>query len=486
MSGQDNRILAAYLAEQAARPELRECIAFELVRFAAPALGDQFTRPRAQEYAARLARSGEVSVLPEEIAAVIHRAEIRRATPFSRVCEVCLELGIDPPRRAPADKSTGELYEAHWAVWEPASPAFNMLLCPQCWARYRYAELERLLGPPKKIWQEGPTLANPVYLPRVESHVQRDQHFDSLPEFIAAVETHPTRIPSTSPETQEDAIQPRDRDWTAPAGQPTTEEIARRYADTEIVRELGKGVTSVVYEVVRPSTGKRYALKVLKVGLARSPGMQARFRREAEALVRLNHPNVVRLIEFKNLTNMMCFLVELVDGVTLDEVISQGGALQTKRALEITEAICDGLGHAHRLKIVHRDIKAENIFIRHDGQVKIGDFGLAKLTESMHGARPLTAQDGLMGTPIYMAPEQRASPHDVDGRADIYSLGVLLHEMLTGRLPPEPAPGEAARLDPVHPGLDRILATATALDPDDRYPIAEDFKRALMAARLGL
>jgi serine/threonine-protein kinase len=135
--------------------------------------------------------------------------------------------------------------------------------------------------------------------------------------------------------------------------------------------------------------------------------------------------------------------------------------------------------------VVHRDVKPENILLDQNGDVKLGDFGIAKLRREIPEAFTLTHTGDVMGTPVYMAPEQRADSKDIDHRADLYSLGVVIHEMLTGTRPDKPGDGESVVLGPVEPRINPILARATAADPERRYGSAELLGRDLMAVRLG-
>ena len=179
--------------------------------------------------------------------------------------------------------------------------------------------------------------------------------------------------------------------------------------------------------------------KILPTAVGADPAFAERFTREARALARLNHPHVVTLYDFGEADGLYYLLMEFVDGVNLRQMIA-GGKLEPREALAIVPQICEALQYAHDEGIVHRDIKPENILLDKKGRVKIADFGLAKLmhrgdTPAGRAAFTLTGSQQVMGTPHYMAPEQMERPLGVDHRADIYSLGVVFYEMLTGELP---------------------------------------------------
>lgn len=209
-----------------------------------------------------------------------------------------------------------------------------------------------------------------------------------------------------------------------------------------IRREIGRGSTGVVYEGEHVDLGRRVAIKILDADHTCSRDFAARFRREARALSRLHHPGLVRVFDFGQSPDGRLFCVmELLEGKTLREVLDETRELDWRRALRIVRRACLALSVAHRHDLVHRDIKPENLFITKDDTVKLIDFGLARSVEEL--GDPVVDADGeeadlgamtLFGTPEYMAPEQIAGGR-VDHRADIYALGCVLYEMLTGRLP---------------------------------------------------
>jgi serine/threonine protein kinase len=211
-------------------------------------------------------------------------------------------------------------------------------------------------------------------------------------------------------------------------------DVASRFPAYEVTGTIGRGGMGVVFRARQRALDREVALKVLPGGAARPAGFTERFAREARALARLQHPGIVQIFDFGTSADGWCFLaMELVEGVNLRKMLADG-RIPPKAALAIVPQICDALQYAHDHGVVHRDIKPENVLVTPDGRVKIADFGLAKLVLEARGA--LLTQTGVaMGTPLYMAPEQVERPADVDHRADIYSLGVVFYEMLTGELP---------------------------------------------------
>ena len=190
----------------------------------------------------------------------------------------------------------------------------------------------------------------------------------------------------------------------------------------------------VVYKARQRGLDRAVALKILPPEISAEPAFAGRFAREAQALARLSHPNVVTVIDLGQSGPLYYFLMEFVDGVNLRQML-QAGRLAPRDALALILQICEALEYAHGEGVVHRDIKPENILVDKKGHVKIADFGLSKL---LHAASPdlkLTLSNQVLGTLHYMAPEQIATPLRVDHRADLYSLGVMFYEMLTGELP---------------------------------------------------
>jgi protein kinase-like protein len=222
-------------------------------------------------------------------------------------------------------------------------------------------------------------------------------------------------------------------------GIPSVEEVERRIPGFEILSVVGHGGMGVVYKARQKALDRVVALKVLPPATAASPGFAERFAREAKALARLQHPHIVAVHDFGHADAaaagpLYWLVMEYVDGMNVREAM-RAGRVGPKEALAIVPQICDALQYAHDRGVVHRDVKPENVLIDREGRVKVADFGLAKLASRDAGDASLTGAQQVMGTVHYMAPEQWQRPKDVDHRADIYSLGVVFYEMLTGELP---------------------------------------------------
>lgn len=216
---------------------------------------------------------------------------------------------------------------------------------------------------------------------------------------------------------------------------PTVAELAVHFPDLELLELIGAGGMGAVYKARQPKLDRLVALKVLSSDLAGDPAFAERFDREARLLARLNHPNIVTVFDSGVAGPFAYLMMEFVDGVNLRQAM-KAGRFTPPEALALVQDICAALKFAHEQGILHRDIKPENILIDSRGQVKIADFGIAKLTgEEGQDLLTLTHRGFVLGSPHYMAPEQFESPGDVDQRADIYSLGVVLYELLTGELP---------------------------------------------------
>jgi serine/threonine protein kinase len=256
--------------------------------------------------------------------------------------------------------------------------------------------------------------------------------------------------------------------WSTPGFRPPTpEELAPHFPHLEILELLGKGGMGAVYKARQPSLGRLVAVKVLPPEVGADASFSERFTREARALAKLNHQNIVAVHDFGRTDDLYYFIMEYVDGATLRQLVD-AGRLQPAEALAIVPQICDALQFAHDEGVVHRDIKPDNILLDGKGRVKIADFGLAKLLDLAAADASLTGTHQVMGTPHYMAPEQMQGSHDVDHRADIYSLGVVFYEMLTGQLPIGrfELPSKKVQVDV---RLDDVVLRSLQAEPDRRY-----------------
>jgi len=265
---------------------------------------------------------------------------------------------------------------------------------------------------------------------------------------------------------------------------PPIADLAKLFPQLEILELIGKGGMGAVYKARQKQLDRIVALKILPPDIGADPLFAERFAREAKALAKLNHPGIVTLYEFGESGGQFYFLMEFVDGVNLRQLL-QTGRVSSREALAIVPQICDALQFAHDQGIVHRDIKPENILLDRRGRVKVADFGLAKIMAndsepaavqgSAAGSVNLTEAGKVMGTPNYMSPEQIIAPAEVDHRADIYALGVVFYQMLTGELPGKriAAPSSKVHIDV---RLDEIVLRALEKKPELRYQQASELK----------
>ena len=263
----------------------------------------------------------------------------------------------------------------------------------------------------------------------------------------------------------------------SPFQPPSVEEVARLFPQLEIIAFIGKGGMGAVYKARQPALDRIVALKILPPQTASGSGFIERFNREARALAKLNHPNIVAVHEFGQVNGLPFFIMEFVDGLNLRQ-LERAGKLSPGEALQIVPQICEALQFAHDEGIVHRDIKPENILLDKKGRVKIADFGIAKILGREVEAT-ITETGGAIGTPHYMAPEQMEKPTTVDHRADIFSLGVVFYEMLTGELPLGKFAPPSSRKVEVDVRLDDVVLRALERDPERRYQHASQVKTAV-------
>ena len=270
---------------------------------------------------------------------------------------------------------------------------------------------------------------------------------------------------------------------------PAIDALREAFPQLEIVELIGQGGMGAVFKARQPKLNRFVALKILPEAMSRQPAFAERFAREAQTLARLNHPNIVTIHDFGQAGEFFYLLMEYVEGVNLREAMS-AGRFTPQQALAIVPMICEALQYAHDEGVLHRDVKPENILLDLKGRVRLVDFGIAKLAAGMDVsglpvAHPpaesaLTQSGSALGTPNYMAPEQQLSPSTVDQRADIYSLGVVFYEMLTGELPVGRF-SPPSRKTPVDPRVDDVVMRAMAIQREKRFASAEAVKTSVEA-----
>jgi serine/threonine protein kinase len=266
-----------------------------------------------------------------------------------------------------------------------------------------------------------------------------------------------------------------------------------------IEKELGQGAMGAVYLARHEETGRRVALKLMLAGLDSNPKAQARFEREADVLKQLRHPNVVQLVAIGKFRGRPFYAMEFIEGESLDRVLERRRRLGWQEAAEIAKQVCAALQHVHDKGILHRDLKPSNLMVTKDGKVKLTDFGIAKDLDRT----ALTSANYTVGTAAYMSPEQCRGEADIDHRTDLYSLGVVLFELIAGRRPFEAdspvqmlmkhlrakpprvrefAPDVPAELDSL---IDQLLEKKRDHRPRDAKTVAQTLERILEQYREG-
>jgi len=271
---------------------------------------------------------------------------------------------------------------------------------------------------------------------------------------------------------------------TGPKGRwepPGADELALLLPQYEIECLLGRGGMGAVYRGRQTELDRIVAIKILPSNLG-SDGQDyaGRFKLEARSMARLKHPGIITVYDFgQTAEGLLYFVMEFVEGMDVQAMISQEGRIHSADAIAIASHVCEALHYAHTHNIIHRDIKPANIIVGYDGQVRVADFGLAKVMNA-ELASALTLSGSVMGTPHYLAPEALIPGMDLDHRVDIYSAGVMLYHMLTGRVPYGAFEMPSLQIPGMDPRLDTIVARAMRESPDNRYPSADAMRQDLV------
>jgi serine/threonine-protein kinase len=288
--------------------------------------------------------------------------------------------------------------------------------------------------------------------------------------------------------------------WATPPVTPRSPEalVGQVLGSYRVLEVVGSGGMGCVYRAEHVRLGRVVALKVLHEQHARRRDAALRLFQEARAASQIRHDNIVDVIDWLELEGgLVCIVMEYLRGQSLADLIAS--RLPVARVLDLAVQIAEALEAAHGAGIVHRDLKPDNVVVLPGDQVKLLDFGVAKLTADRAEEAPLTAAGQVLGTPAYMSPEQ-ATGGEVDGRTDIYSLGAILYELFTGRLPFEarnfdeyafkhlavPPPSPSARGRRLHPRVDAIVMRCLAKRPADRFASAFELRAELLAVRAAL
>src|SRR3954470_414165 len=281
---------------------------------------------------------------------------------------------------------------------------------------------------------------------------------------------------------------------TEPINQPLPARLAEALGTAYTIEgEIGRGGMGVVYRARDERLQRRVAIKVLPPELAFQQDIRQRFTREAQTAARLSHPHIVPIHSVGEGQNLVYFVMGYVDGESLAARIRRRGPLPVEEVRRIMKETADALGAAHALSVIHRDIKPDNILLEGTrGRVMVTDFGIAKALSASSGAT-LTGVGVAIGTPAFMSPEQAAGERNIDGRSDLYSLGVVTYQMLTGKLPfnapsvagilmkqitERPIPVQQRRAD-MPDDLARSVMLLLEKDPANRFPSASALVAAL-------
>jgi len=310
--------------------------------------------------------------------------------------------------------------------------------------------------------------------------------FGMLPSVLSRLQEEGGDVPLPAPAMIHPSVEDSERTVISSSGSQTASNHAHRYITGEM---LGHGAMGVVFKAHDSTLERDVALKELPANLAHVPELVARFRQEAKVLARLTHPGIVHVYDLIEDSGRFWMVIELVEGEDLSKLLKRKGSLSVKKAASFSKAIAEGMAFAHSQEVVHRDLKPSNILMTADERPKITDFGLAKLAQS----NEMTQAGTVLGSPAYMSPEQ-ALGKSADKRSDIYSLGIMIYQMITGDVPfkgedmtsvlsmhingtPAPLTNKKAR---VPKNLEKLVLSMLEKDPDERIQSMDEVAKALL------
>ncbi len=352
--------------------------------------------------------------------------------------------------------------------------------CPYCQIKFSFRDRDTLVA------SDAPDTPIPVEFEREEGTSGNNPSPLKSVEMDSPSSSAPSSSPSSTP-SRDDVTRLLSSSGAQTPIAPPEELTDLRLGDVilgyRLQEVIGSGGMSVVFRATQESLNRDVAFKVMRKDLAADPEFAERFRTEARALAELSHPNIVAVFDQGELDGCYFLIMEFIDGVSLRDVM-EDHRLSPEEALKIVPDLCSALEYAHSKDIIHRDIKPENILLDRKGIPRIADFGLVRIVGESAPATRLTKTQAVLGTYDYMAPEQREGSRDVDHRADIYSLGVVLYEMLTGELPIARFPKPSERADLNH-GIDEVVLKVLEKDRERRYQRASFVARDLTRAQTG-